>query len=227
MQNLSSTLMLLAYGGLINLPEGGGAVQKFDDKAFDAVQTSGTYLPRLQLMTSNSEKCKGGEFPINNYALVSGESYTDVGKEVDLLIIAWRPKAMQIGEVILNCHDPEDPQFKQIVANSEKPDSGCMFGPEFLIYVPSKDKFATFLMGSKTARKEAPAVRALLQSAATLGSKKISTAKYTWYGPQCRPCSTPFTIPSNERILEELNKFNNPPKQEVEKAPETGTERAR
>ena len=55
---------------LINLDEIGSGVQKYDDDTFKEVVTSGGYLARLQLMTSQSNKCKSGDFPINHYALV-------------------------------------------------------------------------------------------------------------------------------------------------------------
>lgn len=196
----------------------GTALQKYDDKAFEAVVTSGNYLPRLQLMTSQSEKCKDGSFPINNYALVVGEIFNDLGKEVDILVICFRPKAIEMGDAVISCYDQNAEEFKRIATKSEQPNSGCMFGPEFLVYVPSHKKFATFFMGSKSARKEAPAVRALMQAAATLKSKKITTPQYTWFAPQAVPCSTPFELPDMELLKKEVEKFNNPPAQEVEKA---------
>lgn len=203
---------------LINSEALGGQIQKYDDKAFEAVVTSGNYLPRLQLMTSQSEKCKEGAFPINNYALVVGEIFHDLGKEVDILVICFRPKAIEIGDAVITVFDQNSEEFKRIVAKSELPNSGCMYGPEFLVYVPSQKKFATFFMGSKSARKEAPAVRALLQAAATLKSKKISTSQHTWFAPQAVPCSTPFELPNMDDLKKEVEKFNNPPAQEVEKA---------
>jgi hypothetical protein len=210
-------------GELINLA-GAGAVQKYDDKAFEASASSGNYLPRLQLMTSNSEKCKSGEFPINNYALVVGEIYNDLGKETDVLLIAWRPKAIEMGDAVISVYNHEDDEFKRIAAKSEQPNSGCMFGPEFLVWVPSKKKFATFFLGSKSGRKEAPALKALLQQAATLKSKKISTPQFTWFAAQAVPCNTPFDIPAMDDIKVELEKFNNPPAKTAEKAPDAGTE---
>jgi hypothetical protein len=125
-----------------------------------------------------------------------------------------------MGEAVISCYDPNAEEFKRIANKSEQPNSGCMYGPEFLVYVPAQKKFATFFMGSKSARKEAPAVKALLQAAATLKSKKISTPQYTWFAPQAVPCSTPFDLPNMDDLKKEVEKFNNPPAQEVEKATE-------
>lgn len=198
----------------------GGAVEKFSDDDFALATKAGDYLPRLQLMTANSDKCKGGEFPINHYALVSGQNFTDLGEALDIAVVTWRPKALEIDEEIISVYDPEDAEFKRIQAKSDEKDSGCMFGPEFLVYIPSKEQFATFFMGSKSSRREAPNLRARVGKAATLKSHFIETKKYSWYAPTIVPCSTPMDIPPVEAIQEQVEKFNNPPASEVEKIPE-------
>jgi hypothetical protein len=196
----------------------GNQVQKYDDKAFEATSTSANYLPRISLQTSQSKKCKSGEFPINSYAQISGQLYFDLGKEVDVLVIAWRPKALEMGENVISVYDHTDPEFARISEKSEIKDSGCQYGPEFLLWIPKTKKFATFFMGSKSSRREAPALKNLLQAAATLKSKHIETKKYDWYAPSITPCNTPFELPPMEEIMKEVEKFNNPPKSEIEKA---------
>lgn len=205
-------------GTLINLSE--NQVQKYNDEVFAATATSATYLSRIALQTSQSKKCKSGEFPINSYALISGQMYTDLGKEVDVLVIAWRPKALEMGENLISVYDHTDPEFTRISEKSEIKDSGCQFGPEFLLWVPKAKKFATFFMGSKSSRRESPALKGLMQAAATLKSKHIETKQYDWFAPMCIPCNTPFEIPPMEEIMKEVEKFNNPPKSEIEKADE-------
>lgn len=213
---------------LITLPEG-GAVVKADDEIFKEATKAGDYLPRLQLLTSNSNVCKDGGFPINHFAIVRDQNHQDVGSSIDILVIAWRAKAMEIGEVILTSYDTKDETFKSIQDRADVKDSGCMFGPEFLVWVPSAETFATFFMASKSMRREAPNVRSYLQKAATLKPTKIETTKYTWFSPSVHPCSSVFDIPAEEDLLKEYEKFMNPPAQEIEKAPESdsGTERAR
>ena len=198
------------------------------DEMFKKTTQSGDYLPRLQLMTSNSEIVKDGKFPMNHYALVRDQNFTDLGLEVDVLLIEWRPKAIEIDEQILAVYDPDDAEFQRIQEESLKKDTGCMYGPEFLIWIPKAEAFATFFMGSKSSRREAGNVRALLKRAGTLKSKKISTSQYTWYSPIIEKCASVFDIPDDEEILEQWNKFTNPPVSEVERAPEKeGETRAR
>jgi len=179
-------------------------------------------------MTSNSELVKDGQFPMNHYAIVRDQNYADVGEEVDVLLIEWRPKAIEIDEQILAVYDPDDPEFQRIQEQSLQKDTGCMYGPEFLVWIPKAEEFATFFMGSKSARRDAASVRALLRKAGTLKSKKISTTKYTWYSPIIEKCASAFDIPSEAIIQEQWEKFTNPPASEVEKAPaDKGNKRAR
>ena len=208
---------------LIKVPK--QEIVKFDEKMFDKISGS-TFLPRLQLMTAASDACKSGSFPINHYALIRGQSNEDVGAAVDVLVVGWRPEALEIGEQVISCFDVADPEFARIQARTEEPNSGCMFGPEFLIFIPIAKSFATFFMGSKSSRREAPAIKARMQKAATLKSQEIKTKKYTWYSPVVTPCTTPFDLPNMDDIATELEKFNNPPKVEIEHV-EEGTGRDR
>lgn len=191
------------------------AVQKYDDSMFDSISSS-KYLPRVQLMTSGSAQCKSGAFPINHYALVDGKNYADLTQEVNCLVVAWRPKALRTGDEIISCYDTSSPEFIKIQTDSEVKDSGCMFGPEFLLYIPSENKYATFFMGSKSSRNESPSLKALMGKAATLASQHIQTKKYDWYAPKIVACEVPFDVPPIEEIKEQVETFTNPPESEVE-----------
>lgn len=205
---------------------GGDLANKYDADAFDKATKSGTYLGRVQLMTSNSNMCKAGKFPINSYAHVHDQNYTDLGKQADVLVCGWRPKALEMDEELISVFDPEHEEFKRIQAKSEEKDSGCMFGPEYLIWIPSIKKFATFFMGTKSSRREAPSMQARMQKAATLDSKLIETKRFTWQAPEIKACNTAFDIPEEGDIVEQLQAFMNPPETEVEKVAE-GADRDR
>lgn len=206
---------------LINIPK------NIEATVFKAVTSSGDFLPRIQLMTAGSAQCKSGEFPINHYAVVDNQVMNDVGKDVDVLVLDWRPKAVQFDDEIIVVYDTELPMFKQIQEKSGQKDSGCMFGPEFLLYLPNTNEFVTFFMGSKSARREAPALNAHLHKAATLMAKKIETSKYTWYAPQVVACTTPFDIPEEAEVLSHVEKFRNPVNSELEEAESESSTRER
>jgi len=205
-----------------------GSMVQYGDDIFKAATKSGDYLPRLQLMTANSDVCKGGKFPINHYALIRDQNFQDLGEAVDILVISWRPKALEIGENVISVFKMEHAEFQRIQAKSAEQNSGCMYGPEFLIWIPAVKEFSTFFCGSKSSRREAPGIRALMAKAATLKSRYVETKKFKWYTPAVIPCSTPFDAPDLVKLKEVVDKFNNPPETTVEVADEAAsTDRAR
>jgi hypothetical protein len=208
---------------------------KYTDEDFADVSKVGDYLPRLQVMGSNSEAVKESKVTMGSLALVKDKSNpTEIGKEVDVVVISWHPKAMRIpeGGTPMSYFNRLSDEFKKVASDSNQPNSGCMFGPEFLLYIPSRKTFATFYMGSKTARKEAPNLLALMKKAsadkgkpdgyamaqATIRVKYIKTPKFSWHGPQVNPCTNNLEIVGvdPEEFREELLKFNNPPESKIE-----------
>jgi len=197
------------------------------DDVFGAVAKASSFLPRLQLFTSASNECKKGEFPLNHYGVVTAKNrIRDLGKTVEVVPLAWRPKAMQImaDGTILSKYDAKDPEFGRIAEMSDIQNSGCMFGPEFLLWVPGIKGFVTFFMSSKSARNEAPALKDKLdqEQAATLDSTFLSNKKFSWQSPVIRGCSTPLDLPAGDSLITEITKFKNPPKDEIEAAEPAG-----
>jgi hypothetical protein len=199
------------------------------DQAFDSVASAG-YLPRLQLYGSGSDAVKQGLIGMAHYGLARGKDQVeDLTKEVAVVVIAWRPKALDLrtpGQVI-SSYNPQSDLFKKITAVAGEKDSKCMFGPEFLVWVPTAKTFATFFFGSKTARREAPNMKGLIGNAALCKANYIKTSQYSWHGPLITPCSQQLELPDPESIREEAFKFNNPPETEVEAAPEETSDRPR
>jgi len=199
-----------------------------DDRIFADVTAAGGWLPRLQLMGSNSDLVKEAKIGLGRWALLTNkDSFIDLGTETHVLILGWRPKAMEIGDEVVSVFNPKADEFKRIMEKSEEPDSGCMFGPEYLVWIPELKKFAGLFMASKTARREAPNLRALMGKFATLKARLIKSQRYSWHGPVVTPCSATFEVPTMEEIREQAEKFNNPPEDEVEAAPSGGEDRPR
>lgn len=205
----------------LNLPANQYAA---DDKLWNGVVTASSFLPRVQLFGGNSEAAKQGQIQVGRYGLVrQKDQVIDLSNQFDCIPINWRFKAMRLANgSVYNYHNPESPDFRQIIEESAKPDAGCMYGVEFLIWVPSEECFATFFLNSKTARREAPNLKNLLRNAATLKVQFIKKQKYSWHGPVVTPCSTPITVlPTNEEIIEQNEKFIKVKDSEVEKATTT------
>jgi hypothetical protein len=205
-------------------------LQKFEEKVFEEVATSSKFLPRLQLFSSNSGEVQEGKIRQGHFGVVTmkGQPIIDLTDETDVLLICWRPKALDMStDNVVSCFNVEDDLFRSIAAKSDDSDSGCMFGPEFLVWIPSIQKFATFFCGSKTARREAVNIKGLCGKGATLRSHLIKKGRYAWHGPRAFECSTPFDLPDIEDIKSKAEDFNNPPEKTIEAAGEATTTRAR
>lgn len=191
-----------------------------DLDAFNEATSGGEdYLGRFQLFGSKSDACTEGKIGIGRYGHVKDQNIDDLGDEVDVVICAWRSKAIDnSGEQLIINHDAQSETFEQIKKKSFVRDSNCMYGPEFLLWIPSAGIFATYHANSKTARREAKKCATLIGKAATFRVQLIDPPKsrYKWHGPVITPCSTPLTVPDIFVIKEEIEKFKNPPESEVE-----------
>lgn len=192
-----------------------------DNSSFLAIASGGSYLPRLMLMNATSELVKEAKMNQGHYALVTGKDrFQDMTREVLCHVLGWRPKALEIGEKAVKSY--YNPKSEEFIAVSKKSDaesnSGCMYGPEFLVYIPSVEQYATFFMSSKTARREAPQMRPLVGKTSTLKSNLIKGKKNSWFGPVVTPCSAPLAPYNREEAKAQLQTFNNPPENAEEKA---------
>jgi hypothetical protein len=206
----------------------GGAVQVFDDTVFDKLAAA-SYLPRLVLGDFNSTPVKERKLVAGDYGFIPSKTVCqDLGDAVDILVLAWQPKAVRFEGSTLKeqSTDHNSAVFKQIQIESDISDSGCQWGFEFLVYVPSIKQFATYFMSSKTSRQEARNLKPLMHKPATLKSQLIKGKKnQSWYGPLIFPCSTPFEYPSTEDIQAAAQKFQaKPPASRTEKVEASGRE---
>jgi hypothetical protein len=211
---------------LATLADDLGSLTVPDDSAFDAAVSSAAYLPRLQLCTANTKVCKGGKFPINHYALVRDQNFIDLGAEADVLVLSWRPKALDMsGDAIISVYDHNSETFKTIQSKSFEKDSGCMFGVEFLVWVQGQEAFATIFLGSKSSRRIAPSVKGYMLKAATFLAQEVNLPKFDYFTDDVRECQTPFDPPPTELIREQIEAFQKPPEPDTVLADEgTGTE---
>lgn len=189
-------------------------LQRHTDEVFDDVATATKFLPRFVLFTSNSTECQMGLVQPGHYGIVAvkGQPIIQLTNSVDVFILIWRPKALDLSNpgVVLSVFDVKDPRFADITAKSDEKDSMCMFGPEFLLWVPKVGKWATYFAGNKTARRESVTVKSMLGKFVTFKSHLITKGTYKWHGPQTFECTTPYDLPPMAEIHEEAERFNNP-----------------
>lgn len=194
---------------------------------FETVSATAEWLPRLQLCGSNTDLVKEGKIGMGKFALVtSANKFVELDKEIDILLVAWRAKALDLsGEDIVQTFDAKSDLFSKIKEKAGVKDSGCMYGPEFLVWIPEIKKFGTFFLGSKTARNQSDNMYAYLQAICRLRSTFIKKGGYSWHGFEVLETSETYQPPEMDEVIEQTEKFLNPPANEVEEAPETGNDR--
>lgn len=218
------------------------ATQVGGDDIYDGLAKGQDYLLRVQLYTKgkavDQRKVRGGE-----YGIPDGDEITVLGDEMDILVLARRPKAIDMNdpEAIFVSHDNESAEFKRIAAQSQEKESHCMYGPSFLVFERSTGRFLEFFCGSKSSRNEAKKIYPFLPLTAadikargltdqephgplplTLKSKLVEKGSYTWHVPVVTKCSRNFTnLPALEVVIAEINKFIAPQADGIERAPET------
>lgn len=188
--------------------------------------SGGNFLGRLQLINSQSKFVGLNKIQAGHYGIPgAGDTIEDLGDTVDIMVYAVRDQAMDLsGEKPIAVFDVDDPLFQDIVERSEIKDSGCVYGPAFLVFERNSGRFLEFFMGNKSARYEAGNMEVFLpigeEAAAELGIKArepqactlsahfIERPRQAWYAPKVGKCSTPFTnLPAVEDIVAEITKF--------------------
>jgi len=199
---------------------------------FESLTKSSDFLQRIQLYTKGRMIDKG-IIGSGRYGVPQGEDeVVDLGDEVDVIPFAWRPKALDTSDrdAIIEVYDPCSEEFQRIQAAAQEKDSGCMYGPTFLVFERSTGKFYELFCGNASGRissrsimpycpiSEGGAAKQTEQTGkmveahgpemCTLGVKYTQKKTYGWHVIVVHRCSTPFdNLPAQEVILEEVNRF--------------------
>lgn len=226
-------------------------VSSYGDDDFKEGAKGTQYLARLQLMTSRSDACSVDGFPINHYAKIENREPTDLGESVDVLPLAWRTKALNSDtmQTVYNVkkivkHGDADyptgtdigdveipnPAWFAIESASFVTNSKCMYGIEFLVWVPVLKEFLGFYFGSKSSRGEAPNLKVFLDagSPATCGWKPMQNKSFKWSGPKVTACTTPMVdLPNWDAAAKLKHEFLNPPEETVEELADSEIDKSR
>lgn len=183
--------------------------------------TGASFLPMLQFLSSKSEAVSGGRVDGHGYYVKTGrDKFIPMGKEVIIYPITFRRLAIDASgrpDKIITIYDSSDPEYDRIKEDSNVQDSSCMWGPQFLVWVPDlklKKKFATFFCSSKSMRNEAGNFDPILAESgfAKLGWNVLKNTKYTWQNITVNPYTGQMDLPSQDDLLAEVAKFQSPPK---------------
>lgn len=161
------------------------------------------YASRLQLVATGTsglamdEKCKVG-----NYALVDGDEAIDLGNDLTVVPLVRLDKAVDFsGDDVEVAFGVDNPRYVDIAGRSDRDgyDSGCMYGPVYLVFETGTGQFLELFLNSKSTRREDSSLIPFLpvsQEAAaqydceprapqmvSLSSKKLERGKNKWYVP--------------------------------------------
>jgi hypothetical protein len=196
---------------LAKMAEGNNQLAKFSNNLLDDMTKRGDYLPRLQLCGSNTDLVKDDKIKKGNYAYVtSKEAFIDLGCPLDIMPLCWRPLALDMmPKNPISVFDEKSALFLDIKERA-KPGKNlkCTWGPQFLVWIPSIQKFAALHLGSATNRPCGTQLNDLKMKGATLTWKRCFNETHKWEGIVVNPCTTPFTIPDPKIMTAAIAKFN-------------------
>ena len=213
--------------------------------ALDKLSKSSSFLQRVQLYSKGKSGPSGTLINAGHYgAPRSGDQIDDLTNSIDVLVLARKAKALDMSDTehIIETNDVNSDEFKRIVERAGTQNSGCAYGPTYLIYERSTRQFYEFFCGNASGRQESskintylPVTQAMIDAGLTdeteprfakpltLKSKFVKRQNYEWFAPVAEDCLTPIDLPSIEVMRAELEKFNKIESPEVETADETNT----
>jgi len=230
------------------------ATQRGGDEIYTTLAQGGDFLGRLQLYTKGKAVNKGLILPGHYGIPISEDEIFDLGKSVEMVPLARRPKAIDMTdtEALVISYDMGSDEFKRIVAKCAEPESHCQYGPSFLIYERVTCRFLEFFCGNKSNRIEAKKIFAYLPLTqtdidakaragndvtnlkphgplpVTLKVKVAENKRGSWHVPVVTGCSVKFeTLPSVDVIASEMQKFVEAKGNGIQRLEETEPERAR
>jgi hypothetical protein len=227
----------MSEGGDYLIPVEGLGLKPLGGGSLESLTRTSEYLPQVRVYGASNDVVVEGNFPMGHFGLYfKKETITDLTEQFDCLVIYARPRACIIGgDAPVSFYGKQvgkdwefSKEFEEVKAKAmSKNNQGYLCGLEYLLWIPSVEKFALFLMGNPTLRRESDKVLALVGKAATLKIRFIkSKAGYSWHGASCFPCSTPLVpMPDQELMKKEIVSFTNPEETQVELAEEEGRAR--
>lgn len=124
------------------------------------------YAPRLQLIsTGTSGIAMKKQAQVGNFAIVDGDRVEDVGDSHVIIPLARLDKAVDTsGDSAVVAFGQDNPEFQSIAARCDRDgfDSGCMYGPVFLVFHVGTCQFLEIYLNNKSGRLEAERINTYL-----------------------------------------------------------------
>lgn len=194
-------------------------------KSEEATSGGRKYAARLQLV-SKGKLVDSGKVRPGCFAIIDGENVTDLGKSIDLIPLAVLDKALDVsGETPVVAFNRNNPEFKRIAETSKTVNSGCMYGPCFLVFERTSGSFLEIFFNNKSGRAEADKLKDFVPvnaadaealgisarpaSPACIKSKYIEREQWSWFAPEIGAAEgVSFDkTPTADELLEAVNRF--------------------
>jgi len=189
-------------------------------------QPERTFARRLQLAVKGKIVDVLGVKP-GNYAIIDGDDATELGKDIDVIPLAYLDKAVDAsGDDVEVAFGLGNEKYQRIAKRQEAHgfQSGCMTGPVFLLFERSTGDFlelycnnasmireASILFDSLPVTKsqaEAHGIEARAPQPVSLGSKYLNKGKYPRQVPVWSKSKAKFeNLPSAEEFKASVLKF--------------------
>lgn len=177
---------------------------KNDLKEAGLLGSSGGYLGELRVVSSgklvNKHRMQAGSF-----CHLKDDQATALGEHIDIAVLAWRPKAVDFNEGE-SSYDATSDKFRDIFTRSGLQNSGCVAGPEFLVYLPTIKTFALYHANSISSRRVAgDLVDAAENGTLVHGVVEMAENKkknVTWFVPSWSESDATIEPPSEELATE-------------------------
>ena len=237
----------LALPSVANLP----AVTDVDFASSDYKELlEGGFLRRIQFFAKAGETVESGKIVAGHYGIVNGQEIIDLGNTLDIIIFAYRQKALDLVDRKnpIVSFIPKSDLYQDIKARSKETQSNCQEGFTFLVFERTTADFYELFLGTKSGRIEgkkvrtfAPVTEAISKALKAVGqdeephgplactlSAEFLKRKFSYYVPVCKQCSQVFTrLPNEEQIVKAITKFMALKSTEVELAKDAPADRPR
>jgi len=182
------------------------------------------YAKRIQLVSKGKLVDTGKCLP-GSLAIVDGESVVSLGKEIDFVPLAVLDKALDCsGGTVSVEFGRSNPKYQEIANRSLTANSGCMFGPCFLVWERTHGQFFEIFLNNKSARMEAAklyphlpisaaaakanGIEAQAPKRTKMATKYVTKGKNSWFVPVVTESTAKFDkVPTNEQLITAVTSF--------------------
>ena len=186
------------------------------------------YASRIQLFSKGKTDDAGNAVvEAGHFAIVDGDAYNILGKEIDVVPLAVLDKALDCsGDEVTVAFGRETETYQRIAEDSKTQDSGCMYGPVFLVFERTTSNFYEVFFNNASGRREAPKLYPYLpigEAAAKANGLKAQPprpcqiqskfvnppkSRYSWFAPQVGDTTAVFdSPPAQEAAVNAVKNF--------------------